>query len=657
MLETAVSCAGIGILVFDRRGRLASWDVAAAELFDLGSGDGQDVVSCLRHADGTSLDPLEHPALATLDSGIGLRDVVFAVERANGQLRWVSMSTRLIPEGCDGAGGMVATVLDVTAAREAQRDLERLAMVARFTADAVIICDAGGNIAWVNDAFTRLFGWTCDQCVGERPGRKLQGPETDPNTVIEIRNTLRSGRPYRGEILNYRQDGSSLWIELTITPVADQRGRVTHFVSLAHDITVRRTSARRMFQLSAAVSATDDGIAVIDAVQEFRFANDSYAQLFGYERGDELLGASWRSLFDDEQLARFDGVVLPNLWTGDRWRGEVVGRRRDGTTYPLEISLTLLPGGSMVTVIRDITERKRREAEQARLTAILEATPDLVAISASDGAVPYMNSAGRRMLGVEQVECLTLDRFFPDRERARVRDVAIPAAEAGGVWCGETTVKRSDGSEMPVSQVIVAHRNALGEVEYHSTIMRDITERKEAEDALRKMSLQDQLTGLFNRHGFFMLAQQALNSARTHTGYCILLYFDLNDFKQVNDTYGHHVGDEALQEVAQVLQETFRDSDVLGRLGGDEFVALAVNCLDQSGQVLLSRLDERLGEHNARPGRKFKLSMGRGLTRFDPDRPRNLQQMLEEADALLYEDKRVRKAAIRAASMPAAEGA
>ena len=247
------------------------------------------------------------------------------------------------------------------------------------------------------------------------------------------------------------------------------------------------------------------------------------------------------------------------------------------------------------------------------------------------------------MLGVAANAHPTLQAMFPEWALREVERVGIPFAVEYGAWNGETALLGRDGREIPVSQVIIAHKNARGEVEHLSTIMRDITERKEAEDALRRMSLCDQLTGLYNRRGFFMLAQQHLNVARTAPGHAILLYFDLNDFKVINDTHGHATGDEALREVALILGETFRDSDLCGRLGGDEFVALAVNCLDPTGDVLLRRLDERLAAHNARPGRQFTLSIARGLVTFDPDNPKSLQQMLDQADARLYEDKRGRK--------------
>jgi len=104
---------------------------------------------------------------------------------------------------------------------------------------------------------------------------------------------------------------------------------------------------------------------------------------------------------------------------------------------------------------------------------------------------------------------------------------------------------------------------------------------------------------------------------------------------------------QVIPQEGRNLSETFRESDLCGRLGGDEFVALAVNCLDPTGEVLVKRLDERLAAHNAREGRKFALSVGRGLARFDPHNPKSLQQLLDEADARLYEDKRARKATAR----------
>ncbi len=584
------------------------------------------------------------PSCRRSKRGVHFNQVVIGFARPGKRRVWISLNTRPIL-GDDGktAVAAVVTFSDFTARREEFAELERQALVARRTDDAVIITDGEGRIEWVNAAFLALTRHEIDAVLGRKPGEVLQGPETDPQTIAEMGRALREGTGWSGEILNYRGDGTSLWLELSISPAHDGSGRITHFVSIARDISPRREVARKLTQLSTAIGSSVDGMALIDSFQDFRFINDAFAHMLGYENGGVLIGKSWRAMYDTAAIRHFDTDIVTHLYSHDRWRGEITARRRDGSTFPQELSVTLLSGGQMVLVARDITDRRAAEAEQGRLTAILEATPDLIAITSTDGDVPYLNAAGRRMLGCGPDEPLSFGAMFPEWATKEVESVGVPFAVEYGAWNGETALQTRDGREIPVSQVIIAHKNGQGEVEHLSTIMRDISEQKEAEEALRRMSLSDPLTGLYNRRGFFMLGQQHLNVARTHPGHAILLYFDLNDFKLVNDTYGHHAGDEALKEVADVLHETFRDSDLCGRLGGDEFVALAVNCLDPTGAVLLNRLEDRLSHRNAKPGRDFRLSIGRGLARFDPTHPKSLQQLLDEADARLYEDKRARR--------------
>jgi len=641
-----------GAILCDAAGRVIACNPAATRMLattesDLVGSHPSGQLWAAQTVEGVALEAEDHPILVTLQTGVPLERVVLGVLRDGGRRRWLSMDTRPLPAAGATPGaalaGVVCTICDVTGEREDRAELERQALVARRTDDAVIITDGDGRIEWVNRAMLALSGHTMDALLGRRPGDVLQGPETDPDTVAEMGASLARGSGWHGEVLNYRADGTAYWAELSISPAHDVTGRVTHYVAIAHDISERRAEARRLFHLSTAVAASVDGVAILDSFQDFRFVNDAFARMLGVESGEPLVGTSWRSLYDRETVQRFDVEIVHHLYLHDRWQGEITARRRDGTTFPQELSATMLSGGGIVLVVRDVSDRKSAEAEQVRLTAILEATPDLIAIATVDGDVPYLNAAGRRMLGVAADAHPTLQAMFPEWALREVERVGIPFAVEYGAWNGETALLGRDGREIPVSQVIIAHKNARGEVEHLSTIMRDITERKEAEDALRRMSLCDQLTGLYNRRGFFMLAQQHLNVARTAPGHAILLYFDLNDFKVINDTHGHATGDEALREVALILGETFRDSDLCGRLGGDEFVALAVNCLDPTGDVLLRRLDERLAAHNARPGRQFTLSIARGLVTFDPDNPKSLQQMLDQADARLYEDKRGRK--------------
>jgi len=173
---------------------------------------------------------------------------------------------------------------------------------------------------------------------------------------------------------------------------------------------------------------------------------------------------------------------------------------------------------------------------------------------------------------------------------------------------------------------------------------RDVTDRKRQEDALRALSLVDELTGLYNRRGFLTLAQQQLKLARRGHRELVLLFIDMDDFKEINDTFGHHEGDAALVRAADILKHTFRDSDIVARLGGDEFVVLATDTGKTGSEVIINRLRQELRQRNEREGYPYRLSFSVGAARFDPDAPPSIEELLAAADAMLYEQKKHKRA-------------
>lgn len=156
---------------------------------------------------------------------------------------------------------------------------------------------------------------------------------------------------------------------------------------------------------------------------------------------------------------------------------------------------------------------------------------------------------------------------------------------------------------------------------------------------IRKMVVTDSLTGLFNRRGFFTLADQQMKIAGRQ-GVCLaLLYIDLDDFKRINDTWGHLVGDRALQHFADILRTTFRESDVLARLGGDEFAVLAVDADENDGRVMRARLLKNLETANAQSGRPYRLSASVGTAGYNPESPCTLEKLVSQADRAMYSEK------------------
>jgi diguanylate cyclase (GGDEF)-like protein len=164
------------------------------------------------------------------------------------------------------------------------------------------------------------------------------------------------------------------------------------------------------------------------------------------------------------------------------------------------------------------------------------------------------------------------------------------------------------------------------------------------EEQIIALSITDQLTGLFNRRGFLTLAEKQLKIAeRAHTR-ILLLFADLDGLKWINDSLGHRKGDEALVETAKILREVFRESDVIARTGGDEFIVLAAGVSREDSDILKIRLQQRIDAHNAYQGREYHISMSIGIVYKDPEASGSIDELISQADALMYEQKKRKQA-------------
>jgi diguanylate cyclase (GGDEF)-like protein len=162
------------------------------------------------------------------------------------------------------------------------------------------------------------------------------------------------------------------------------------------------------------------------------------------------------------------------------------------------------------------------------------------------------------------------------------------------------------------------------------------------ERELRHLALTDDLTCFYNRRGFFASATQQIKLARRN-GHGMLLFFcDLDNLKDINDSFGHREGDHALVRAADALEEVFRDSDILARLGGDEFAALAFEASKSHEAGILRRLDENLQKASQQDPR-YILSLSVGVARFDPAENTNLADLMAQADRAMYERKRTKQ--------------
>ncbi|GEM_PF-1737486 len=161
---------------------------------------------------------------------------------------------------------------------------------------------------------------------------------------------------------------------------------------------------------------------------------------------------------------------------------------------------------------------------------------------------------------------------------------------------------------------------------------------------VRSMSLCDELTGLNNRRGFFTLARQELEFANRSKMKPVLILADLDDMKQINDKLGHMIGDRALGEIGELFKQTFRKSDLVGRIGGDEFAILALQGQEEvSVPALMTRLQKGLDVLNEKDHNPYRLHLSLGVVRYDPDRPCSIEDLIKQADYLMYQHKREKR--------------
>ena len=260
-------------------------------------------------------------------------------------------------------------------------------------------------------------------------------------------------------------------------------------------------------KLSLALEQTADSVFITDAQGHIEYVNPAFEHLSGYSAGEAL--GNTPALFKYE---RNNPEYFQHMWatllSGEVFRDTLVNRRKDGVLFYEEKTITPLTGNGgrishFVSTGRDVTERVHAEEARGRLVTILEATTDFVAIADAQGRLLFLNQAGRHLLGLgpqHAIEGMYLATCHSEWGAQHLLREALPIADREGVWEGESALRGGDPDlSIPVSQVVLAHRDDDGRIAFYSTIARDISERKQYEEELRHQATHDTLTGLANR--------------------------------------------------------------------------------------------------------------------------------------------------------------
>lgn len=323
-------------------------------------------------------------------------------------------------------------------------------------------------------------------------------------------------------------------------------------------------------------------------------------------------------------------------------------RCRDGSTIQVSYIQGQLAepgsGGSIVAVLEDVSEKLFAE-QQLRLAATAFETHEALAVRDAEKRILRVNAAFRQITGYTDEDVIGRRPSHLERGDSTSAEAQIWATvDQNGQWDGERISYRADGSEFAAWQTITAVRDDDGRITHYVENSTDVSELKAALAEARKLSLFDPLTALPNRRYLSERLESSIAHARRNAIKGALLFIDLDQFKQINDSLGHSVGDELLVQVAKRLKRLMRKEDTIARLGGDEFVVILSDlgndnekCVEQARRVA-DKVHLELGKPYEVESHEFNVTPTIGVTLF-PEDGKPADTILQEADSAMYQGK------------------
>ncbi|HKO93907.1 MAG TPA: diguanylate cyclase [Polyangiaceae bacterium] len=372
--------------------------------------------------------------------------------------------------------------------------------------------------------------------------------------------------------------------------------------------------------------------------------NHALCQILGYASEEEwqgrdpALGVGAEAFSPDLEQQR---SLLEGRVRCLRFKKPCVDRKGRCLWTLLSVSLARDEAGAprfFISQVQDVSEHHLLETEAHTL---FEQSLDLLAIANVDGLFTRLSPSWCHVLGYQEAELTSrpfLDFVHPD-DHERTLAALDELKDGKAVRAFRNRYRAKDGSYRWLDWTTCPNEDGR-----LFAVARDVTEHIALENQIRQASLLDELTGLSNRRGFFLLGEQALRTAARHERNQLLCYLDLDGLKEINDQLGHDQGDKALADLGTVLKHVFRNSDILARIGGDEFVTLAEG--DSSAEPSLrQRIGDELRRHNESATRPYYVAASVGIAYYNPRRPVTLSELLLQADRQMYERKRISRSA------------
>ncbi|RLM42013.1 PAS domain S-box protein [Haloarcula sp. Atlit-47R] len=295
------------------------------------------------------------------------------------------------------------------AEREAEIAKSRLELAAGASSDVIWEREAGADVVSVSEGFNETFGYDREGSIQFEWWMDKIHPDDQARINSDLEQSIANQEQLvESQYRFQRADGSYAYVKDQARIVYNEGGDPARLVGAISDITTRKTQREELERRSKAIEAAVDGIAILDENGQYQYMNAAHAELYGYDEPADLIGESWRELYQDQEIERFESTILPEIRETGSWRGEAVGTRCTGETFPQTVSLTKLADDGLVCIVRDISEQKERERElseqRAFIESLLDALPDIFYVLDRNGEFVEWNDRVPEILGYTDQE-------------------------------------------------------------------------------------------------------------------------------------------------------------------------------------------------------------------------------------------------------------
>lgn len=493
-------------------------------------------------------------------------------------------------------------------------------------------------------SWVKILGYQPAEIPGAEIFQSWWGQQIHPNDharVISLFNKLYAGdlKKLCCSLRIKRKTGDWCEVEMFASAIKrDEKGWAQHVFTVMRDMAESENRYKRI------VENLNEGIWVIDRYHNIRFVNQALADMLGYSV-EEMLG---RSVFDFENK---NNQKILKQQLKERKKGksniyemEVLHKKGHSILIQLE-SAPFLNNQKMfdgvVEGVKDMTDIRSQQLKLKMLSSAVEQSGSMVLITNQDAHIEYANPKLCEITNYNKSELQGLNAKIFQPEDTDMEEISNlwRKIKKGGDFQGEMQLRKKQGGTIWVVMSISSITNEQNIITHFVTVFEDVSQLKEAHLRMEELAYVDSLTGLANRVLFRDRLEQVLKSMQRTGISAALLYLDLDEFKRINDSLGHDVGDAVLMKVAETLRQCVRYQDTVARMGGDEFVVLLTDVDGMSGASAVAR---KIIEAMSIPVHLLKneilISPSIGIT-LAPMDSLNADILLKNADMAMYKAK------------------